>query len=84
MIEQEKPDLRLALRNSLVIFLKRPLRTIGVLLFIGFLAVGTTVIIQPAWIFITASLCAFLANRATLSAIAAITGKNETPSDQPQ
>jgi uncharacterized membrane protein YesL len=84
LIEQEKPDLRLALRNSLVIFLKRPLRTLGMVLLIGILAVGTTLIIQPAWIFITGSLCAFLANQATISAIAAITGKSELTSNQPE
>jgi uncharacterized membrane protein YesL len=84
MMEQEKPDVRLALRNSAVIFLKRPLRTLAWLLVIGLVAAGSTLIIQPAWIFITASLCAFLANQATLSAIAAITGKSADASDQPQ
>jgi uncharacterized membrane protein YesL len=84
LMEQEHPHLRLALRNSLVIILKRPLFTLGVTLGIAFLIVGTTLVIQPAWIFITASACAFLANQATLYAIAKITGKSTAPSEQAQ
>jgi uncharacterized membrane protein YesL len=84
LIEQEHPHLRLALRNSLVIILKRPLFTLGMTLGIAALIVGTTVIIQPAWIFITGSACALFANQATISSIAKIEGKKVPASEQPQ
>ncbi len=78
LIEQEQPRTRLALRNSLVIIIRRPLFTLGVTLAIALFAWGTTAIIQPAWIFITASACAFFANQATLNSIGKITGKINT------
>jgi uncharacterized membrane protein YesL len=84
LMEQEQPHLRLALRNSLVIVLKRPLHSIGIVLLIGILVVGTTLIIQPAWIVITASLCSFLANQATIAAISRITGRNAASSNGDQ
>ncbi|MCA0453719.1 MAG: YesL family protein [Chloroflexi bacterium] len=83
LMEQEEPRLRLALRNSSVIMLKRPLLTLGATLLIALVGILSTFVIQPAWIFITASSCAFLANRATLYAIAQITGK-KTDSPQPE
>lgn len=83
LMEQEKPHLRLALRNSGVILLKRPLFTLGATLLVGLIIVLSTFVIQPAWIFISASGCAFLANQATLYAIAKITGKPTTHLPQP-
>ncbi|MEO8607933.1 MAG: YesL family protein [Chloroflexota bacterium] len=82
LMEQEHPHLRLALRNSLVIILKRPLFTLGMTLSIAALMIGTMLVIQPAWIFITASACAFFANQATVSSIGRITGKTAS-SEQP-
>jgi uncharacterized membrane protein YesL len=84
LIEQERPDLGTALRNALVIIIKRPLFTLGVTLGIAVLAVGTTLVIQPAWIFITASTCALFANQATINSIAKITHKKPDPSEQSQ
>jgi uncharacterized protein DUF624 len=84
LIEQEDPHLRLALRNSLVIILKRPLFTLGMTLGIAALILGTTYMIQPAWIFITASACALFANQATIGSIAKIKGKDAAPSEQSQ
>jgi uncharacterized membrane protein YesL len=84
LMEQEHPHLRLALRNSLVIILKRPLFTLGMTLGIAFLLIGTTLMIQPAWIFITASACAFFANQATVSSITRIRVKEANPSEQTQ
>ncbi len=80
LMEQEKPQLRLALRNSGVIMLKRPLFTLAAALLIGLIVVLSTFVIQPAWIFISASGCALIANQATLYAIAKITGKPTTDS----
>jgi uncharacterized membrane protein YesL len=78
MIEQEQPRLRLALRNSLVLILKRPLFIIGATLLIGLIAIVTTLIIQPAWMLITASFCAYLANQATVNSIAKITAPKKS------
>ncbi len=75
LVEQEQPHIRLALRNSLVILIRRPLPSLLVTLLIAFIAALSTLIIQPAWIFFTASTCAYLANRSTVGAIAALTGK---------
>ncbi len=69
LLEQERPSLRLALRNSFVIVSKRPLQTVGTLLLIALIVGVTTFVIQPAWLFITASTCAYLANRATLGSV---------------
>lgn len=84
MIEQEQPRLRQALRNSLVLIIKRPLFAIGATLLIGIIAIGTTLIIQPAWMVITASFCAYLANQATVSSIAKITSPKDTTSPNPE
>jgi uncharacterized membrane protein YesL len=75
IIEQEKPKLLQALRNSFVILVKRPVHTMGTALIVAVLIVGSTAFIQPAWIFITAALCTYLANRVTVSAIARLAGK---------
>jgi uncharacterized membrane protein YesL len=83
LIEQEKPHLRTALRNSFVILLKRPFYAFGSALIVAALAIGSTLIIQPAWIFVTASVCAYLANRTTLRSISRITGQVETPESKP-
>lgn len=84
LIEQEHPHIRLALRNSLVIIMKRPLFTLGVTLGIALLAWATTTFIQPAWFFVSASGCAFFANQATLNSISKITGKTDTSLEEPQ
>ena len=75
LIEQEHPQLRLALRNSLIILLKRPLFTLGAVLLIVVLAVFSTLVIFPAWFFVTASVCAYIANLATVNSIAKVNGK---------
>ena len=82
MLEQEQPSLRIALRNSYVIVLNRPLRTLGYLLLIAVIVVVTTFFVQPAWIFITASACAYLANRATLNAVRAIRSSAPPTADE--
>jgi uncharacterized membrane protein YesL len=82
MLEQEQPNLRLAIRNSLVIFLKRPVHTVGWAVLIGGLTVASTLMIWPVWMFFTASVCAWLANRATLTAIGQITGQAKTEANR--
>lgn len=75
MLEQEQPRLGLALRNSLVILIKRPLFTLIRAIFIGAVVIASTLILWPTWIFVTASVCAWLANRATLDSISKISGR---------
>lgn len=75
LLEQEHPKLLQALRNSFVILMKRPFHSFGMALVVAVLIAVSTLVIQPAWIFITAGLCAYLANRTTLSAITKLTGK---------
>lgn len=79
LLEQQQPRLLQALRNSLVALLRRPLQSMGYAALVVAVVVGTTLLIMPAWVFITASFSAYLANRATLSAIASIRGN---PSQQ--
>lgn len=83
LMEQEKPRLRTALRNSLVALLRRPFASMLNALLIAALGVASTLYLQPAWVFITAAFCAYLANRATLGAIASITGRIE-PEQTPE
>ena len=75
LLEQEQPRLPLALRNSLIALLKRPFRTFASTLVVLAIAAISTLILAPLWVFISASLCAYLANSATLSAIAGIMGR---------
>lgn len=75
LLEQEDQRLITALRNSGVIWLKRPLFSLGTAVLLVLIAVIST-ILGPAWIFITGSLCAYLANRAVVGSIAQITGKS--------
>ncbi len=78
LLEQEHPHLRLALRNSLVILIKKPIFTVSRVFLIGLLMVVSTLLMWPVWIFLTASVCAWLANSATLTAIKQITEKDKT------
>ena len=75
LLEQEKPKLLQALRNSFVILMKRPFHSMGTALIVAVLIGVSTLFIQPAWIFITAALSTYLANRVTVSAITKLTGK---------
>ncbi len=82
LLEQEKPSLRLALRNSFVVWLRRLLPTLAYALLIAAIVVVTTLVIQPAWLFVSASACAYLANRATLSAVRAVMGAPPDAADE--
>jgi uncharacterized membrane protein YesL len=79
LLEQADVRLRTALRNSVVIVIKRPVATVLLIAEVAIIVGLSTFVIQPAWIFISASLCAYLANRAVISSIRSITGKAEQP-----
>lgn len=69
LLEQTDQRLITALRNSLVIYIKRPGMTIGTSIVILALIIISTRYLIPAWFVITASLSAFLANQATIKLV---------------
>lgn len=71
LLEQSDRRLQVAVRNSLVMLLRRPLFTASAGAGIVALILFSVYIMRPAWIFITGSLCAYLANRAVLDTIRA-------------
>lgn len=71
-LEQEDKQMITTVRNSLVLFIRRPLQTFGWAISVFILAIGSSSLAPPAWIVITASLCLYLSNRATIEAIARI------------
>jgi uncharacterized membrane protein YesL len=69
LLEQTDRRMPVALRNSGAILLRRPIFTLGVALGFALVAVPSVYIFPPAWIFISASLCTYLANRAVIDSI---------------
>ena len=82
MFEQDKPHLRTALRNSLVLLLKRPFYTMGMALLVAAIILVSSLLILPLWGFVSASICAYLANRTTLSSIARVVPKSGEAADE--
>lgn len=83
LFEQEKPSLRQAMRNSAVLLLKRPLSSLAVTVLVLGIAAASTFIVTAAWILISGSGCAFIANLGALNAIRTVTGKSaETEIDE--
>jgi uncharacterized membrane protein YesL len=69
LIEQEKPKLRTAIRNSAVTFLRFPAQTIGlILLYVVLIWVGTFYI-PPLWIVATGTVIAYTSNKMTIFAL---------------
>jgi len=66
LLEQEDQRLITAMRNSLVLYIKRPGLALVVATFILGIIFLTILYAWPTWIVITASLLAFLANHATI------------------
>ncbi|MEW5869733.1 MAG: YesL family protein [Chloroflexota bacterium] len=83
LLEQQDQRLRTALRNSLVFYVKRPGFCLGVGLTSLVLIILSTTLLVPAWVVITASLCAYLANRAALHLIEELDARS-TPPDEPR
>jgi hypothetical protein len=75
LMEQEAPNVRLALRNSLVLVITATGRS-GRLLFLSLLVVaGTAMLLPLATLFFSASILAYLANRETALAIGEAGGR---------
>jgi 4-hydroxybenzoate polyprenyltransferase len=66
LLEQTDRRLLTALRNSLVLFIRRPGFTLGLILFLASLIALSTLVLPPAWLILTASLSAFLANKGAI------------------
>jgi len=66
LLEQQERRMLVAVRNSAVLYLRRPLFSIGLALVVILLIGLSTWLLPPCWLFFTASLSAFLANRGTI------------------
>jgi uncharacterized membrane protein YesL len=66
LIEQERQHVRLALRNSAVLFLRRPAFSLSLSVVLMLMIGVSTFLLPPAWLMFTASLCAYLANQGAL------------------
>ena len=66
LLEQADRRMQMALRNSLVLFVRRPGFTLGMSLFIVSVIAMSTLVLPPAWFFLTASVCAFLTNQSAI------------------
>lgn len=78
LLEQTDRRLSVALRNSLVMLVRRPLFTVLTGTSIGVLILLSVYLMRPAWIFLTGSLCTYLANRAVISTISKMQDQRET------
>ncbi len=77
LLEQEKSSIRTALRNSLVLYLKKPGSSLVLVLFLLVVLVLSTILVLP-WFLFAASLCAYLSNRYTLSSLDSLLGAKKT------
>jgi hypothetical protein len=80
LLEQVDRRMSLALRASAEILLRRPIFTLGVALGFALVAVPSVYLFPPAWIFISASLCTYLANRAVIDSIGRMVRTGPGPS----
>ena len=74
LLEQEDRRLIIALRNSLVIYIRRPLYAFGTAVLIGILIYGSSRFLFVLWPVITAGLGAYLSSRVTVRVVAELTG----------
>ena len=66
LLEQTDRRLLIALRNSLVLLVRRPGLTFWLVLFLAALIALSALLLPPIWLLITASLSAYLANRSVI------------------
>lgn len=65
LLEQQEQRMRQALRNSLVLFIRKPFFSLGLVIFLA-LILGLSTYFRLPWVIFTASLTAYLANRCTI------------------
>jgi uncharacterized membrane protein YesL len=79
LLEQEKPSIKIAFRNSFVLFVKFMGRSIATML--SFLALSViSVILPPLWLILTMSTIVYFSNWQTLSVINEL--KKNTPNSE--
>ncbi len=67
--QQQRPSLRLALRNSAVIWLRNVGASLGLIIILALLIVVTSLFLQPAWAILTMSLYCYLVSYVLLALI---------------
>lgn len=76
LLEQEDQRVLTAVRNSVVLYLQRPVFSLGLALLVVLL-VGMSSLLPPSWLLITGSLCAYLTNRGTIVVLNDVAGPRE-------
>lgn len=69
LLEQADQRQRTALRNSAVLFIRWPGIALSASVQIALIALASVLVLPPLWIVISASLCAWIANRAVVRAV---------------
>jgi len=77
LLQQQETRLRTALRNSMVLWMRRPFHSLTLVAACALLTWASTFYFPFAWIFLTGSLCAYLANRTVVETIAEINESDE-------
>lgn len=72
LLQQEDQRLRTALRNSLVLWIKRPLHSLLLVIACSLLILASTLYFPAAWPLLTAALCTYLSTRVVLETVAAL------------
>jgi uncharacterized membrane protein YesL len=88
LIEQSDRRVRVALRNSLVLYIRQPIFSASIAIVIGGWLYLCARFVLPAWFLITASLAAYFANRAVMQMLEPLLAEgagapSENPSEPP-
>ena len=75
LLEQADRRMQTALYNSLVLFVRQPAFTLGLILVLASFIALSTLVLPPAWLFLTASVSAFLANQSAIYLINKLHGQ---------
>jgi uncharacterized membrane protein YesL len=79
LMEQEDRRVRVALRNSAVILIRQPVLSLSVAAALALVALASVLVIRPAVVFISASLIAYMGNKAVIRAIDRIAPRTSPP-----
>jgi uncharacterized membrane protein YesL len=80
LFEQEDQRIRIALRNSMVILIRRPIQTIILLVGVGAITFAS-IYFYPLWFFLTAGVIAYTTNRTVIKAIEYIRANTRMPEE---
>ena len=82
LLEQEKPLLTTAIRNSLVVIAKAPLRALVITASIAIVAWVSTYIILILWFIMSMSIITFISNRGTIWILASLPKAGDSQGNQ--